>query len=216
MLKVLSHQQSIIHDFLAELRNVEIQQDRARFRRNVERIGEVMAYEISMHLGRKIIDVPTPLGIHQSHVLNAQPVLASVLRAGLPMHYGMLNYFDKADNAYVSAYRKHMPNQQIEIVVEYIASPDLTGRTLILIDPMLATGKSMLLTYQALLTKGKPKEVIVASLIGSNEGVAYVQEHMPGASIFIAAVDAELNADSYIVPGLGDAGDLCFGLKLSR
>ncbi len=132
------------------------------------------------------------------------------------MHYGLLNYFDKADNAYVSAYRKHMPNQQIEIVVEYIASPDLTDRTLILIDPMLATGKSMLLTYQALLTKGKPKEVIVACLIGSTEGVAYVQQHMPEADIFIAAVDAELNADSYIVPGLGDAGDLSFGLKLSR
>ncbi len=214
MLHVLAQDQSLINDFLAELRSVEIQQDRARFRRNIERIGEILAYEISKQLFRKEIEVQSPLGIHHSYVLDQQPVLASILRAGLPLHQGLLNFFDKADNAYVSAYRKHTVNHEFEIVVEYLASPDLNGKTLILIDPMLATGRSVFLTYKALLTKGKPKEVFIASVIGSTAGVAYIQDHMPDAKIFIATVDPSLNKDSYIVPGLGDAGDLSFGIKL--
>lgn len=214
MLHVLAQDQSLINDFLAELRSVELQRDRARFRRNIERVGEILAYEISKHLLRKEIEVQSPLGIHHSFVLNQQPVLASILRAGLPLHQGLLNFFDKADNAYVSAYRKHTVNHEFEIVVEYLASPDLSGKTLILIDPMLATGRSVFLTYKALLTKGKPKEVFIASVIGSTAGVAYIQDHMPEAKIFIATVDPSLNKDSYIVPGLGDAGDLSFGNKL--
>lgn len=214
MLHVLAQDQSLINDFLAELRSVEIQQDRARFRRNIERIGEILAYEISKQLLRKEIEVQSPLGIHHSYILDQQPVLASILRAGLPLHQGLLNFFDKADNAYVSAYRKHTVNHEFEIVVEYLASPDLNGKTLILIDPMLATGRSVFLTYKALLTKGKPKEVFIASVIGSTAGIAYIQDHMPEAKIFIATVDSSLNKDSYIVPGLGDAGDLSFGNKI--
>lgn len=214
MLHILTTENSILNDFLAELRNVDIQNDRARFRKNVERIGEILAYEISKQFPRKTQEITTPLGLHQSQIIAEQPVLATVLRAGLAMHKGFLNYFDHADSAYVSAYRKHTSTHEFEIVVEYLASPNLENRILILIDPMLATGQSMYLTYKALLTKGKPKEVIIASLIGSTQGVKYIQEKMPFAKIFIADVDNGLNIDSYIVPGLGDAGDLSFGDKL--
>ncbi|MBC7382295.1 MAG: uracil phosphoribosyltransferase [Bacteroidia bacterium] len=214
MLHVLTVEHSIVNDFLAEMRNVIVQHDRARFRRNVERIGEIMAYEISKHLLRKIAYVNTPLGVHHSHVLKSQPVLATVLRAGIPMHQGFLNYFDNADSAYVSAYRKHSSLHEFEIVVEYLAAPDLTGKTLILIDPMLATGRSILATYKALLTNGKPAEVFVAALIGSTQGINYIQENMPEAKIFIAEIDTDLNAEHFIVPGLGDAGDLSYGGKL--
>lgn len=213
MLTILTQNSSIADDFLAELRDVTIQTDRMRFRKNVERIGEILAYEVSKHLPRVSKEVQTPLGTQQVQVLAEQPVLATVLRAGLAMHQGFLNYFNHADNAYVSAYRKHTVANEFEIVVEYLASPAIQGRTLILIDPMLATGRSMFLTYKALLTKGKPERVFVVSLIGSEQGIAYIQQHMPQAHIFIGTVDAALDAHSYIVPGLGDAGDLSFGEK---
>ena len=214
MLHVLTKEHSLVNDYLAELRNVDIQQDRARFRRNIERIGEIIAYETSKHLARKMTTITTPLGVHESHILDKQPVLATVLRAGLPMHQGFLNYYDRADNAYVSAYRKHTSKHEFEIVVEYLAAPDINNRTLILIDPMLATGRSMYLTYQALLTKGKPSQVIVAGVIASQQGIEFIQQHMPEAKIFIGDIDPELDATSYIVPGLGDAGDLSFGEKV--
>lgn len=213
MLTILTQNSSIADDFLAELRDVTIQTDRMRFRKNVERIGEILAYEVSKHLPRVSKEVQTPLGTQQVQVLAEQPVLATVLRAGLAMHQGFLNYFNHADNAYVSAYRKHTVDNEFEIVVEYLASPTIHGRTLILIDPMLATGRSMFLTYKALLTKGKPERVFVVSLIGSEQGIAYIQQHMPQAHIFIGTVDAALDVHSYIVPGLGDAGDLSFGEK---
>ena len=214
MLQILTQQPSLLNDFLAELRDVSVQTDRARFRKNVERIGEILAYEVSKKLDRSVYTVQTPLGTHESKVLLEQPVLATVLRAGLALHQGFLNYFDKSDSAYVSAYRKHTTAHEFEIVVEYLASPSIEGKTLILIDPMLATGRSMFLTYKALLTKGKPSRVIVVSLIASEQGVQYIQQHMPQADIFIADVDPSLDANSYIVPGLGDAGDLSFGEKL--
>jgi len=214
MIHILTNKASIINDFLAELRDVEIQKDRAHFRKNVERIGEILAYEVSKYLPRKLSPIQTPLGVSNMEVLSEQPILATVLRAGLALHQGFLNYFDHADNAYISAYRKHTNQHEFEIVVEYLATPSLAGRTLILIDPMLATGRSMFLAYKALLTKGKPDKVIVVSLIASEQGVTYIQQHMPEAEIFIAAVDPSLDENSYIVPGLGDAGDLSFGEKM--
>ncbi len=214
MIHILTNKASIINDFLAELRDVEIQKDRARFRKNVERIGEILAYEVSKYLPRKLSPIQTPLGVSNMEVLSEQPILATVLRAGLALHQGFLNYFDHADNAYISAYRKHTNQHEFEIVVEYLATPSIAGRTLILIDPMLATGRSMFLAYKALLTKGKPDKVIVVSLIASEQGVSYIQQHMPEAEIFIAAVDPSLDENSYIVPGLGDAGDLSFGEKM--
>jgi uracil phosphoribosyltransferase len=173
-----------------------------------------MAYEISKILERKPTEISTPLGTDTSLCLVSQPVLATVLRAGLPMHQGFLNYFDKADNAFVSAFREHTDAHSFEIKVGYLASPDLNGRTLILIDPMLATGRSMYQSYLALLKRGKPGRVIIASLIGSEQGLDYIKTNIPEADIYIAVVDPLLNEDSYIVPGLGDAGDLCFGEKL--
>ena len=213
MVQILTEQASVIDDYLAELRDVTVQTDRARFRNNVIKIGEILAYEVSKHLPRKQLEVQTPLGKHICKVQSQTPVLANVLRAGLTLHQGFLNYFDKADNAFVSAYRKHTNLHEFEIVVEYLASPDLTDRILILIDPMLATGRSMFLAYKALLTKGKPASVFVVSLIASEQGVAYIKQHMPEAHIFIAAVDPSLDENCYIVPGLGDAGDLSYGEK---
>jgi uracil phosphoribosyltransferase len=214
MYKVLAQENSLVADFLAELRNVKIQTDRARFRKNIERIGQICAFEISKYLPRNFVEIQTPLGKHTSNILAEQPILASVLRAGLAMHKGFLDYFDHADNAYVSAYRKHTNLHDFEIVVEYLATPNLTDRILILIDPMLATGQSIYLTYKALLTKGKPKTVFIAGLIGSQTGVEYIQKFMPEAHLFIGDVDPSLNEERYIVPGLGDAGDLSFGNKL--
>jgi uracil phosphoribosyltransferase len=214
MLTILSKQSSLVSDFLSEIRDVSVQQNRLRFRKNVERIGEILAYEISKDLARKEVEIQTPLGKHKAQVLLEQPVLATVLRAGLALHQGFLNYFDQSDCAYVSAYRKHTSAHEFEIVVEYLAAPDLQDKTLILIDPMLATGQSMYLTYKALLTKGKPKRLIIAGLIASEQGLAYLQKNLPDASIYVADIDAELDINSYIVPGLGDAGDLAYGEKL--
>jgi uracil phosphoribosyltransferase len=212
---LLNKQHSLLHQYVAELRDNEVQKDRARFRKNIERIGQIMAYEISKVLEYKEVNVTTPLGSHTTAQLAEQPVLATILRAGLSMHQGLLNFFDHADCAFISAYRKHHPNSHnFDIVVEYLASPDINGKTLLLIDPMLATGQSIELTYQAILQRGTPKKLHVVSLIGSREGVDYLKEKLPEATLWLADMDESLNTDGYIVPGLGDAGDLSFGEKI--
>ncbi len=210
---LLSENNSILNQFIAELRDIHIQKDRLRFRKNIERIGQIMAYEVSKKLAYTKRNVITPLGTHQSEVLAEQPVLATILRAGLSMHAGVLSFFDQSDCAFISAYRKHNNAHDFEIVVEYLASPDLTDRTLLLIDPMLATGQSIELTYQAILKHGKPKSLHILALIASKAGVTYLEEKLPFATLWIGAIDKDLNADAYIIPGLGDAGDLSFGEK---
>ncbi len=185
-----------------------------RFRRNMERIGEVMAYELSKTMEYHEEEIVTPLGIAQIPVLSRQPVIATILRAGLPVHQGFLNYFDQAENAFISAYRKHHKDGSFDVQVEYLSSPELAGKTLIITDPMLATGSSMLLAYKGLLRKGIPIKTHVVSVIASVEGLDYVMKNMPeGTEFWIGAVDEELTAQSYIVPGLGDAGDLAYGIK---
>jgi uracil phosphoribosyltransferase len=212
---LLNTQHTLLHQFVAELRNSTIQTDRARFRKNVERIGQIMAYEISKVLEWKQVEIETPLGKHQSVQLAEQPVLATILRAGLPMHHGMLDFFDHADCAFISAYRRHQPgSHDFDIVVEYLACPDIENKTVLLIDPMLATGQSIELTYQAILKRGKPKALHIVSLIGSTEGVAYLKQKLPDATLWLADIDDRLNEDGYIVPGLGDAGDLSYGEKI--
>jgi uracil phosphoribosyltransferase len=182
----------------------------------MERIGEILAYELSKTLNYGPSETITPLGTAETVTLTEQPVVATILRAGLPMHFGILNYFDKAQNAFVSAYRRHHKDNSFEIALEYVACPDLNDKTLILCDPMLATGSSMVLTYKALLAKGKPKHTHLVTGIASQQGIDYVKTHMPDANytIWCGAVDEELTAQAYIVPGLGDAGDLAFGSKL--
>lgn len=215
-LRHLTQEHSLLSRFVSEMRHVDIQGDALRFRRNMERVGEIMAYEISKTLRYNIEPVPTPLGVAQcAHV--AEPiVLGTILRAGLTFHQGFLSYFDSAENAFVSAYRKYKDRLNFDIFIEYIASPDLTDKTLILVDPMLATGGSMELAYRALLTKGKPREVHLASVIASQDAVDYLQRQLPHDNIhlWIAAIDPELNEHAYIIPGLGDAGDLAYGEKL--
>lgn len=216
MIHILNKQNSILNKFLSQIRDREIQQDSMRFRRNIERVGEVMAYEISKTLDYKSLTVETPLGEAEVEMIEDKVVLATVLRAGLPFHQGFLNYFDDAQNAFVSAYRHHSKNNTFKIVVEYISSCDLEGKTLIMIDPMLATGASLVETYEALCEKcGRPAKTIVASVIASEQGVDYAVNHMPkSTSLWLGAVDSELTSKCYIVPGIGDAGDLCYGNKL--
>ena len=207
---------SVANQFLAELRDENIQKDPLRFRRNLERIGEVMAYELSKTLDHTEQEVPSPLGIARENLMVDKPVLATILRAGLPLHQGLLNYFDRADSAFVSAYRKHRKGEEgFDIEVEYLSSPSLEDRVLIISDPMLASGRSMVLVYKALLRLGKPKAVHIVSVISSAEGLDYVKTHLPpNTRIWVAAVDEEMTAQAYIVPGLGDAGDLAYGTKL--
>ena len=216
MIHILNKQNSILNKFLAQIRDKQIQQDSMRFRRNIERIGEIMAYEISKTLDYKLQMVETPLGEAQVEMIEDKVVLATVLRAGLPLHHGFLNYFDDAQNAFVSAYRHHSKSNEFKIVVEYISSCDLEGKTLILVDPMLATGASLVKTYEALCERcGRPARTIVASVIASEQGVDYAVNNMPkSTSLWVGAVDSELTSKCYIVPGIGDAGDLCFGKKL--
>lgn len=209
----LSKQPSVLRHFVAEIRDKNIQQDRMRFRRNLERIGEVCGYELSKLLEYKSTSIKTPLGEAEEQLLPEQPVLATILRAGLPLHQGLLNYFDGADNAFISAYRYHHKDHTFEVKVEYASCPPLEGRILILSDPMLATGTSLVLSFKELLKFGNPSEVYVVTAIASEQGVNYVRKHMPQAKIFAAAIDKELTAKAYIVPGLGDAGDLAFGEK---
>lgn len=206
---------SILNKFVAELRDVDIQKDSLRFRRNVERIGEIMAYEISKEFHYSTKDIQSPLGIAPMNTPDDQIVISTILRAGLPFHQGFLRYLDNAENAFVSAYRKYKDRLNFDIHIEYIASPRLTGKTLIISDPMLAIGSSMELAYEALLTKGVPGHVHVASIISSKQALEYLQKKMPDdkTTIWIAALDNDLDDHSYIVPGLGDAGDLAFGEK---
>lgn len=211
----LSDQHSVLQHYLKEIRNVDIQKDSMRFRRNMERIGEIMAYEISKTLTYKADKTKTPLGIADLVKIDEKLVLSTILRAGLPFHQGFLSYFDNAENAFVSAYRKYKDALKFDIFVEYIASPKLDGKTLIITDPMLATGSSMELGYGALLTKGKPKKVIIASIISSQQAINYLKEKFSDdITLWTAAIDPILNEHAYIVPGLGDAGDLSFGEKL--
>lgn len=207
---------SLVSRYMLELRDLNIQKDPMRFRRNLDRIGEVMAYEISKRLNYEVVDVATPLGVAKCHDIADKVVLATILRAGLPFHHGFLNYFDRAENAFVSAYRKYKEKgDSFDVLVEYMASPSIEGKTLIIVDPMLATGSSMELAYRALLRKGTPAKIHVASVIASRKSVDYVVSHFPEdkTTVWIGAIDEEVNAHSYIVPGLGDAGDLAYGEK---
>lgn len=210
----LSNECSLICEWISEIRDVQIQQDRMRFRRNLERIGEIAAYEISRHLPYVEKEVQTPLGISQCKVLQEQPVLATILRAGLPLHQGLLNYFDKADNAFISAYRKHQLDGSFEISLDYISCPELENRVVIISDPMLATGSSLVKTIQYLRDEGHPSEIHVVVAIACTVGIEYVQRSEPNVKIWCGAIDEELTAKGYIVPGLGDAGDLAYGTKV--
>ena len=212
----LSENNSLLNRFVSEMRDVKIQKDSLRFRRNVERIGEVMAYEISKMLAHAPLETKTPLGVSVTNVPSDDVVIGTILRAGLIYHQGFLNFFDRAENAFVSAYRLHKENQKsFQIHIEYIASPRLDKKVLILTDPMLATGGSMDLSYQALTTKGKPKHIHIATIIASQQAIDYCKANFPEdrTTIWAAAIDPELNEYSYIVPGLGDAGDLSYGSK---
>lgn len=214
MIHNLSKTNSIFNVFLSEIRDAKIQKDAMRFRKNMERISEIMAYELSKTLEFKNVSITTPLGQAETAILKEQPVLATILRAGLAMHQGLLNYFDKAECAFVSAYRKHKTAEDFDIHVEYLASPKIDNKVLILSDPMLATGSSMVLVYKAMLKQGKPSRTIIVSAIATPQALDYVREHLPDNTEFwIGAIDDELTAQSYIVPGLGDAGDLAFGEK---
>lgn len=211
----LGKENSLLNQFIAEMRDAEVQKDSLRFRKNVERVGEICAYEISKKLSWVPKEITTPLGISEMNVLQVQPVIATILRAGLPFHQGMLNFFDKAENAFISAYRKHRKDGSFEVQVEYMACPDLNGKTLILCDPMLASGQSIELVYKAMLRNGRPKNIHIVSIIASSAGVEYIKKHLPNnVSLWVCAIDEELTSQTYIVPGLGDAGDLSFGEKL--
>jgi len=210
----LSKHYSLLSDWIGELRDVDVQSDRMRFRRNLERIGEVTAMEISKMLAYEEREIQTPLGISLCKVLKQQPVLATILRAGLPLHQGLLNYFDKADNAFISAYRKHNPDGSFEISLDYVSCPELENRVVIISDPMLATGSSLVKTIQFLREEGHPSEMHVVTAIACTVGIEYVQRSEPNIKIWCGAIDDELTAKGYIVPGLGDAGDLAFGSKV--
>ncbi|MGG5485957.1 uracil phosphoribosyltransferase [Gaetbulibacter jejuensis] len=214
----LSLQNSILNTFISEMRDENIQKDPLRFRRNIERTGEILGYELSKSLNFKTQSITTPLGTSETMLINDDIVLCSILRAGVPLHNGLLNYFDKAENAFISAYRHHKDNpESFEIIVEYLACPDLEGKTLILADPMLATGQSMVATFEALKPFGTPKDVHLVSVIGAQEGVDYVSQHFNiNTHLWIATIDKKLNEKGYIIPGLGDAGDLAFGAKLQH
>lgn len=213
---VFAQHSSLANQFVAELRHVSIQQDRLRFRRNLERLGELMAYEISKKLSYQNVAIQTPLGIANTQMLRQQPVLATILRAGLPFHQGFANYFDQAENAFAGAYRGYplSGSDEFEIAMDYIVSPDLSGKVLILCDPMLATGRSLEKVYHALLRYGIPAQTHIAAVIASSEGVRYVQQQLPQCHLWLGAVDDHLNEHFYIVPGLGDSGDLAFGAKV--
>ena len=214
-INILDRKPSLFTQFLAEIRDVGIQADSLRFRRNLERLGEVFAYEISRVLEHEEKEVQTPLGVASVAVLKEQPVLATILRAGLPLHQGLLNYFDRAENTFISAYRKHEDDSHtFEVEIEYLSSPSIGGKTVILCDPMLASGSSMVLAYKALLERGNPAHVHVVAIIASEEGLAFTRENLPdNVTYWIGSLDREMTDRKYIVPGLGDAGDLAYGAK---
>jgi uracil phosphoribosyltransferase len=215
MVHDLSKNNSLVCQYMYEMRESGIQRDAMRFRKNLARMGNILAYEISRFLDYQILETNTPLGYASVPVIKNQPVVASILRAGLPLHNGLIEFFDKAENAFISAYRKHKKDGTFDVHVEYMACPDLNGKTLIIADPMLATGTSLQLTYDALMRRGKPSSIHVATVIASVEGVEKVRKNLPdGIHIWCGAIDEELTAQAYIVPGLGDAGDLAFGEKV--
>ncbi|WP_300022945.1 uracil phosphoribosyltransferase [uncultured Maribacter sp.] len=212
----LGDQNSVLNQFISEIRDVQIQKDPMRFRRNIERIGEVLGYEFSKELLYSPKDIETPLGNKSMHLSQDQVVICSILRAGLPLHQGLLNYFDAAENAFISAYRKHENDEdEFEVVVDYFAAPSLEGKVLVLTDPMLATGRTLENVLKGLKDHGTPKQIHIVSVIGSQQGIEFVQSVFPtGTHLWIAAVDPELNARGYIIPGIGDAGDLAYGPKI--
>lgn len=212
----ISENNSILNKFIAEIRDVSIQKDSLRFRRNIERIGEILSYELSQQLSFHSKTTTTPLGNKKASFIKDELVIASVLRAGLPLHQGILNYFDDAENAFISAYRNHPNNDaDFEIVVEYFAAPSLDHKTVLLADPMLATGQSLVAVYEALKKHGTPKQIHIVAVIGAKEGIDFIKKHFPeNTHLWIATIDDALNSKGYIVPGLGDAGDLAFGPKL--
>lgn len=211
----LEEKASVLNSFISEIRCKEKQKDSMRFRRNIERIGEITAYELSKTLNYKKKVITTPLGEKTINLIAEDLVLCSILRAGLPLHQGLLNYFDDAENAYISAYRKHLSNDTFKIEVEYFASPSLEGKTLILADPMLATGNSLIAVYEALLKHGTPKKIHIVAVVGATDGIKFIEKTLPkNTELWIATIDDKLNEKGYIIPGLGDAGDLAFGEKL--
>lgn len=213
MVTNLSDSNSVLCNWIAELRDVNIQKDRMRFRRNLERIGEIAAYELSKYLPYKTENIQTPMGEAACNLLEDTPVLATLLRAGLPLHQGVMNYFDQADHAFIAGYRKHHRDGSFEIAQYYLTSPDTAGRPLIIADPMLATGASLVMALESLMEHGKPSQIHVVSAIACTVGVEHVIRKFPEAYIWSGAIDEELTARGYIVPGLGDAGDLSFGDK---
>jgi uracil phosphoribosyltransferase len=215
MVHNISSQASVLNTFLAQIRSVEIQKDPLRFRRNMERIAEILGYEVSKRLVYHETEVVTPLGKAKIDLPKENPLLATILRAGLSMHQGLLNYFDQSESAFISAYRKHSTAEEFEIYVEYMAAPNLDNKTWIISDPMLATGSSMVTVYQAMLRYGNPNRIFIVSAIATPQALDYVKKHLPeNTEIFVGAIDQELTAQSYIVPGLGDAGDLAYGEKI--
>ena len=215
MVHNISSQASVLNTFLAQIRSVEIQKDPLRFRRNMERIAEILGYEVSKRLVYHETEVVTPLGKAKIDLPKENPLLATILRAGLSMHQGLLNYFDQSESAFISAYRKHSTAEEFEIYVEYMAAPNLDNKTWIISDPMLATGSSMVTVYHAMLRYGNPKRIFIVSAIATPQALDYVKKHLPeNTEIFVGAIDQELTAQSYIAPGLGDAGDLAYGEKI--
>ena len=211
----LGKNQTVFNHFISEIRDVNIQNDSMRFRRNIERIGEVFAYEISKEMDYENKEVTTPLGISTENLMIEKPILATILRAGLPLHQGLLNYFDNSNSAFISAYRKHKKGGEFEIKIEYMSSPTLNNKVLILCDPMIASGASMIMAMEAILSKGSPKHIHIVGIIASTEGIQYIKENSPvkNCTLWIGSEDSEMTSQSYIVPGLGDAGDLAFGKK---
>lgn len=213
----LQDQNTIANKFVAELRDVTVQKDKRRFRQNIERLGEILGYELSKSLNYSKANITTPLGSIKTSLPEENIVICSILRAGLPLHTGLLNCFDTADNTFISAYRHHISEFEFEIKVEYLASPSLEGKTLIIADPMLATGGSFVNVYKALKDMGTPAKIHLVSIIGSRPGLEYIEKHFPeNTQLWIATIDEKLNKHGYIVPGLGDAGDLSFGNKLQH
>ncbi|MDR1349104.1 MAG: uracil phosphoribosyltransferase [Prevotellaceae bacterium] len=216
MIRIIGEKSSIFNQFISEIRDAKIQKDRIKFRKNLERIGEIFAYEISKVLPSTRKNVETPLGSVEIDIPTTEIVLATILRAGLPLHQGMLNFFDKAENAFVSAYRKYDRDNSFKVKIEYISSPNLDNKTLIISDPMLATGASMHLVYRSLIENGMPEHTHIVSIIASREGIEYIRKYISknDVTIWAGAIDDELTVKSYIVPGLGDAGDLAYGCKI--
>lgn len=211
---LLNKTDSIANHYLAEMRDANLQQDSMRFRRNLERMGEIFAYEISKKLSYEEFEIQTPLGLANINMVKQMPVLATILRAGLPLHQGLLNIFDQSDSAFISAYRKTKKSGDFIIQMEYISTPDLDGRTVIISDPMLATGRSMVLCCKELLANYKIKALHIVAVIASQEGVEHIKANIPKANLWLGAIDEEMTTKAYIVPGLGDAGDLAFGEKV--